>query len=333
METAFELLSKNVIHRWIRVSLLPMSTLVIGFIVLLIDQYWGWENIIEKLITLFSKIENVVFLLFMVGIAFIYLMISRPLISRWIQGRWEGVPILYMFGAKAAERHYHHAIELENNFQKSNYEFEKCPVQDITARKILDTKRRQLEVRKRKYPSMDSKAVYQKRDFSATSIGNILGAGEKYPHERYGLDLSITWLPLNVSLPQEYRDALDESMTNLRAMTNLMFVVSTLAGLSTVVFLASGAFVKVIASIVITYGVFLLLRSGAIRYATLYSELLRSAYDIFRFDLYKALHLKPPHETGEKGEAEKQAGEFVNEFLWRGVEENLIYFHDETRSD
>jgi hypothetical protein len=136
-----------------------------------------------------------------------------------------------------------------------------------------------------------------------TLLGNLLKAAEMYPSVRYGLDGVVSWPRLYPLLSDTVREdiiaargRLDES--TLRVAWSFLFLVWAVwqwwALLSIIVALMS--YGRMIAS------------------AGVYGELIRTAYDLHRFDLYKKLNWPRPKLIGE----EIEFGESLTEYLFRG---------------
>ncbi len=63
--------------------------------------------------------------------------------------------------------------------------------------------------------------------------------------------------------------------------------------------------------------------------ASVYANLLRSTFDLYRFDLYKNLHLKLPAEY----DTEEKIGEGLSKYLKRGVYTNVLAIASENEQD
>lgn len=173
-----------------------------------------------------------------------------------------------------------------------------------------------------------------------TRFGNIFRSAESYSGDRYKIDSIITWPRLIHVIPPSYFSKLEQSNSGLAFLINCM----TLSGfLSVACFLASGyqflmhqlalkEVEKLLYFIDITkedvaiylergwiYFVLatLLVGSTFIFYnATLpavrqYGGLIRSSFDLFRFDLAKQLHSKLPVDSEEEKDFWMKWSEFV----------------------
>ncbi len=160
------------------------------------------------------------------------------------------------------------------------------------------------------------------RRLMPTRLGNLLGAAEAYPEVRYGLTTSVCWPRLWLLLPKETQETLAGARERLnsgaRALTwGVLFVVWTVW--------AWWALPAALAAAAAAYWAML----GA---AGVYGSLLRAAFDLHRFDLYKALHWPLPSRwQAEKpaplGQAPTQ-GQALSEFLYRGLGvRDVVYEH------
>ncbi|MFQ6016527.1 MAG: hypothetical protein ACE5NP_13920 [Anaerolineae bacterium] len=165
-----------------------------------------------------------------------------------------------------------------------------------------------------------------------TALGDVLRAAEDYPRRRYGLDPVVTWPRLYPSLGETLRGALAEARSNMDALLR----VTTLSLIFTLVWgiWLSTARYTLLLPWVVMGGLIIALLSyiGATQAAVTYGDLLRSAFDLHRFDLYKALHWPLPSSW----EAERPAptgqapthGQALSEFLYRGLGvQDVVYNH------
>jgi hypothetical protein len=153
----------------------------------------------------------------------------------------------------------------------------------------------------------------QKSDVMPTRLGNILRASEFYPLKRYKLDAVVAWPRLQSLLPKEFADTLRDSKASL----DLLLVITTLAGLFALGWeIGLGLLTErwdlfLLASLAWLLAVFGY--SGALQAARSYAELIKAAFDLHRWELLKALHLKMPASY----EDERKLWEEVSELLYR----------------
>ncbi len=139
----------------------------------------------------------------------------------------------------------------------------------------------------------------------ATRLGNIMRSGETAPRQKYGLDAPVCWPRLWHLLPEPLRADLTAVHQRLLLLAELwgMGLLSLLWGIWDWRALLLGLFWAFIAY------------RMALPVAMSYADLIETAFDLYRLELYRALGWKPP----DAGEGEIAAGEALTEFLWRGT--------------
>jgi len=140
-----------------------------------------------------------------------------------------------------------------------------------------------------------------------TTLSNTLRAAETYSFLRYNLDAAIIWPRLRETLPEKFAGRLSDAKMNM----DLMLVLTTLAlifgvvwgGIFLVVPDASLAIHKwVTAPIVFLAGIGMARMAylSAAQSALSYGELLKTAFDLYRWDALKALHLDLPADLASE---------------------------------
>jgi hypothetical protein len=165
-----------------------------------------------------------------------------------------------------------------------------------------------------------------------TPLGDVLQAAEEYPRRRYGLDPVVTWSRLYPSLGETLKAAMAQARGNMDALLR-MAILSLIFALVWGVWLAV-AREFLLLGVTVGGGVVIALISyvGAIQAAATYGDLLRSTFDLHRFDLYEALHWPlPPRWATEKpapaGQPPTQ-GQALSQFLHRGLGvADVLYEH------
>ncbi len=140
--------------------------------------------------------------------------------------------------------------------------------------------------------------------FLPTRIGNILRAAEEYPQVRYGLAMSVCWPRLWLVLPEKAREEVNEARGQLDAaaqgfLWSILFLSWVQAAWWALILSALG--------MCIAY-------QEMKRAAALYGDLLRASFDLYRFELYAQVHLKPP----KWADGEEVDGSKLTEYLFRG---------------
>jgi hypothetical protein len=170
-----------------------------------------------------------------------------------------------------------------------------------------------------------------------TEFGNRFRAAEYYPASRYGIDSVRMWPRLVHVIPNSYYEKLDQSNNQLGFLVNCSVLALLFAGLCSMasiyqflyMFLAFfgmpsplyfapidvGAYIYIqrviiyAVTAVIGLGGFLFFYQASLPIVSQYGNLIRSAYDLFRFDLLKALHMSLPKCHSEEYD------------LWCGISE------------
>ena len=159
-----------------------------------------------------------------------------------------------------------------------------------------------------------------------TILGNLLRAAEWHALSCYGLDSVVVWSRLYPLLSDALREQLDNARTVLDASVRLMFMAIVFSG----VWVIGGVMTRSwnLAFVVLGGLIFVWLTwSATISAGATYGELIRSAFDLHRFDLYEAFHLDLPTNTGD----ERQLGEQLSKLLWR--HQDMEYQNKATRDD
>ena len=145
-----------------------------------------------------------------------------------------------------------------------------------------------------------------------TRLGNTLRAAEEYPWRRYGLAMGVVWPRLWLVLPPAAREDITAARGRLDGATRLviwaaLFVVWT--------WWAWWALPLAAIGVAIAWG-------QLVRAAGLYGDLLRAAFDLHRFALYRALHWPLPPDPA----SERAAGRALTGWLWRGAASGAVRY-------
>lgn len=152
-----------------------------------------------------------------------------------------------------------------------------------------------------------------------TRLGNILKNAELYPFQRYQVDAVLMWPRLYPILPKEYATLLGDAKASL----DLMLVISALSGLFAVV---SSSYLLIVGG---TWWLFLICFWGGLILARLaylsalhaaipYTQLIKSAFDLYREDLLVKLGYKRP----ESLDAEIKLWDNLCKLVYRGTPED-----------
>ncbi|MFF7071200.1 hypothetical protein [Streptomyces pseudovenezuelae] len=158
-----------------------------------------------------------------------------------------------------------------------------------------------------------------------TALGNALRAGEIRAGERYGLSTLASWPRIYMQVSDRMAEALRSAREALEVATNLCWCFLALSVISGEAFYDEP-------NLWWLCGCGLLLAAlaykGAITAAQTYAGLMHVAYDLHRFDLVEALHLRLPGDT--KGEEELFAQ--VSDLFTGRSKPDLPYHHGDVLS-
>lgn len=153
-----------------------------------------------------------------------------------------------------------------------------------------------------------------------TRLGNHTRTAETYSFLRYNLDAAVIWPRLREALPEKFAGRLGEAKTNM----DLMLVLTTLAlifgivwgGIFLIVRDASLEVHKWVAAPITFLGSIAIARVAylnAAESALSYGELLKTAFDLYRWEALQALHLALPTDL----ESEKKLWGEISSLLYR----------------
>ena len=156
-----------------------------------------------------------------------------------------------------------------------------------------------------------------------TSIGNLLRATEEYPIIRYGLEPFIVWPRLWLVLSEDIKKEHNLALAEVNKYTQFFvwalisfFVWSSLILLYflklTSIMVAFFSFLLVLFLISIPL---IIIYNNLYHATSVYCEVFCSIFDLYRFDLYRKLHLKAPTSLDD----EDLKGESLSRYLKRGI--------------
>jgi hypothetical protein len=146
-----------------------------------------------------------------------------------------------------------------------------------------------------------------------TRLGDILRAAERRPLQKYGLDSIVCWTALWLVMPADARTELAQTRGRLDSALRMwlwgaLFIVWTPWTLW---------------AIPVAVGVPLLAYYGGILGAArLFGDLVGTAYDLYRMQLYDNLHLPRPSSPAE----ERARGEQLTNLLWGGLDDASVKY-------
>jgi hypothetical protein len=134
-----------------------------------------------------------------------------------------------------------------------------------------------------------------------TRLGNVLAAAEEYSYQLYRQD-AVTWWPRLVTLlPESFRSQLDTALTPLLALLNLSMLLTLLA--------VGGGVSLLLTDKAWWWGVFVFLAGlvlaracyvAAANQAADYGQFVRVAFDLYRHDILKQMHVPVPDNLVEE---------------------------------
>ncbi|GAA1261311.1 hypothetical protein GCM10009665_58840 [Kitasatospora nipponensis] len=217
---------------------------------------------------------------------------------RFLEGYWPRpfVPLERLFRARQCRRFLHH----DRRFQQL--------APRIANRTATSQERREYAAADRalrRFPGEPTPADPER--LMPTRLGNVLRAAETRPLDKYGLDPAKCWSRLWLVLPQETK----KTVTEARVSVDSAATVWTW-GLLTLVWSPWGWWVP-LAGITVSGIAYVWLLGRA----ETFGELIESAFDVHRWQLYDALHWPLP----ENPAAEHAAGTALTSYLWWGSDE------------
>ncbi len=226
---------------------------------------------------------------FIAWVTFFANMVSSqlPAILRFYEGYWN-FPLGRYFQTQGKNRHRKHLEKIKND--SSRYE-------EIYFSYPLPT---------------------QPEHVMPTRLGNILKNAELYPKDRYRIDAVLIWPRLYHLLPERFIQTLAEA----RSALDFMLVISSLSGAFVLVGGGYLLYIKAPVRIIIFCilgGLFIawMAYKGTISSGLLYAQQIKVAFDLYRNELIKQMHLPLPANPDE----EKKRWHEIVLFLLRNVRE------------
>jgi hypothetical protein len=156
-----------------------------------------------------------------------------------------------------------------------------------------------------------------------SALGNALRAAEDDAGQRYGLETVLIWPGLYVVLSEQARAIVDDQRTQLDVVARLAATLAVTALLATGLLWRWWPWVVVVPMGLL--GLAWFAYRAAVSAAVAYGDGLRLAFDLYRFDLLRTLHLPLPQDSG----SELAANLRLSEFLALGKSLHVAYQHAE----
>jgi len=202
---------------------------------------------------------------------------------------------------------------------------------------------------------------FVRREIMPTSFGNLLKAAECYSAERYHIDSVVFWPSLVHVIAPSYNLCIQETRNQLSFVVNCSFLSILFGALcwgaslyqavlrifleekiqSPLYFIQVNLPARVYEERVVIYfiiGVVAFLIAFSFYRASLISVsefcgMIRSSYDLFRFDLLKALHIELPKDSRSERTLWYRIGDLVKKgYSWEKMEPLPFTYYHETQS-
>jgi hypothetical protein len=157
-------------------------------------------------------------------------------------------------------------------------------------------------------PARDRNFPRNSKLLKPTRLGNLLATAEEYSYEQYRLDAVVWWPRLATLLPEDFRSQVDTALTPILTMLNLSMILSLLTVLGGMAALLVGQHWWL--GVVIIIGGLLLARIcylAAVSQVWDYCILVRVAFDLYRHEVLKQMHIPLPDNLVEE------------RFLWKSL--------------
>lgn len=148
-----------------------------------------------------------------------------------------------------------------------------------------------------------------------TRLGNLYKAAELYPYDRYRIDSVTVWPRLRERLPDKFVERLQEVKTGVDFLLLFSFLSALFSLLSVPYLLWQRAPASLVLACAAGLPLAWLCYRAALSPAQAYAELLKTAFDLHRHELVKALGLRVP-ETLAK---EQALWLDISNFIYRGI--------------
>ncbi len=152
-----------------------------------------------------------------------------------------------------------------------------------------------------------------RRNILPTALGNALRASEEVPQQKYHLDAVVVWPRLYALLPGSMLDLLADRRNQLDLAARLCATFILAATVAAAVLFKYGWWMAVPAGALLLAW---LSYRGAIAAAIAYGESVQTVFDLYRFELYKALHLPLPTNLAD----ERVINEMISDFFRQGLD-------------
>lgn len=264
-----------------------------GLLAWLYSNEWNWSLLVD----FFTKLNNIQGLIVILGALLLVLVSSglmewfEPSFFRLIEGYLPKK--LNFFGSIFTSR-------INDKLEKKEARYQEL-AEKHSLKKISASEKKEfsdLETELYPFPLSEDQRL-------PTLFGNLIRAAEEHPYIRYGLEPVIVWPRLWLLLTEDTRKEIGSARQALKE--RILLFIWCIAFSAWVIWVPWALLVSFFSSIIVYY-------KGLLPAASVYSDLIRSAFDLHRFDLYEALHLPKPKSPDE----EVNKGQALSEYLLRG---------------
>lgn len=316
LESVWKTIGEASGRRWVLASLMPAAFFWAAWGLVYYGLWIGgnrtlawWDGLTDA-----SRVLLLLATIIPIGLTALGLDMIGPALLRIAEGYWD-FPLLGAWLCQKRSQYWRSHFEAQRQrWQELKQRENAESTSDVHLMPLTKNERDTLDRLEREFYEAPQKEIMP------TRLGNILRAAEEDQFWRYGLDKIIVWPRLYPLLPEILRNELDDARASLDGAirtTFLAMLFSLIWGIQAIVdrsWILAGVVALGIATAWLT-------GHSALRAAATHAELLRAAFDLHRFDLYRALHLPLPATTAE----ERAVGQHLNGFLWRG--EGTTYDH------
>lgn len=152
-----------------------------------------------------------------------------------------------------------------------------------------------------------------KKRVMPTGLGNVLTAAEDYPEQVYGMNAPIWWPRLSALLPDALRGQIDAAVTPMLALINLSMIIGLLAAFGGVsVWLTDDRWWLLGAVLLGGLAAAWICYRAAVSQAVIYGDLVRVAFDLYRIEILKQMHIFVP----DNYKAERQLWTALNTWIF-----------------
>lgn len=265
-------------------------------------QQWDWSDLTTVINSLDEPIQIAVLfvaLLAVLASAFVIQQFDLAVL-RWFEGYWP--PFLKHVRRWCLQRQQAQFDRLDQRWQTLLSQYDQGTLSPDTAEELAT-----MEETLRRFPSARDRLM-------PTRLGNLLRAAESRPSDKYGLDAIVCWPRLWLLLPDNAKQDLQTARADLNTAARLW-----LWGMLFILWVFFGVWWPPLVGGLVAWFAYGWMLSAA----EVYGNLLESAFDLHRMALYDALHFSRPTNPSE----ERQLGQMVTQYLWRGSDRPHPPFH------